>query len=102
MRITKRQLKRIIREERARLFEAEAEAEVEAEVEGVDEEAAASKAELKQLLLQFAKQTQELNLSKKEVILIGKTLKGLIAAADVRDIASKAQPFLTALGKLIG
>jgi len=98
MRITKRQLKRIIREERARLFEAEAEA----EVEGEDEDAAASKAELKQLLLQLSKKTQELKLSKKEVILIGKTLKGLIAAADARDIASKAQPFLTALSKLIG
>ena len=96
MRITKRQLKRIIREERARLFEAEA------EVEGDDEDAAASKAELKQLLLQLSKKTQELKLSTKEVALIGKTLKGLMMAADARDIASKAQPFLTALGKFIG
>ena len=96
MKITRRQLKRIIREERARLFEAEA------EVEGDDEGAAASKAELKQLLLQLSKKTQELKLSKKEVEIIGNTVKGLMVAADARDIAGKAQPFLSALGKFIG
>ena len=98
MRVTKRQLRRIIREERTRLLEAEAEA----GDEGNGNEAAASKAELKQLLLQLSKKTQELDLSKKEVQIIGKTLKGLMAAANLKDIAGKAQPFLAALGKFIG
>jgi len=98
VRVTKRQLRRIIREERTRLLEAEAEA----GDEGNGNEAAASKAELKQLLLQLSKKTQELNLSKKEVEIIGNTVKGLMTAADLRDIAGKAKPFITALSKLVG
>jgi len=98
VRVTKRQLRRIIHEERTRLLEAEAEA----GDEGNGDAAAASKAELKQLLLQLSKKTQELDLSKKEVQIIGKTLKGLMAAANLKDVAGKAQPFLAALGKLIG
>ena len=102
MRVTKRQLRRIIREERTRLLEAEDEAGAGAGDAGNGAAAAASKAELKQLLLQLSKKTQELDLSKKEVQIIGKTLKGLMAAANLKDIAGKAQPFLAALGKLIG
>jgi|TARA_R110000851_G_scaffold234688_11_gene387145 hypothetical protein len=62
----------------------------------------ASKAELKNLLLQLSKKTTELKLSPKEVAIISKTLKGLMATADARDMAGKAQPFLNALGKLVG
>ena len=101
MKITKRQLRRIIAEEVAGEEEME---------EAIDEEGAApvednvtaSKAELKKLLLQLSKKTTELKLSKKEVAIISKTIKGLMSAADARDLAGKAQPFLSALGKLIG
>tara|TARA_Y100000389_G_C17429124_1_gene501441 strand:- start:463 stop:792 length:330 start_codon:yes stop_codon:yes gene_type:complete len=109
MKITKRQLRRIIAEEVA----GEAEMEAAIDEEGADEggegkeapaedDVAASKAELKKLLLQLSKKTTELKLSKKEVAIISKTIKGLMNAADARDLAGKAQPFLNALGKLVG
>ena len=101
MKITKSQLRRIIAEEVA----GEAEMEEVAEDEGaaqVEDDATESKAELKQLLLQLSKKTSELKLSKKEVAIISKTIKGLISAADARDIAGKAKPFMNALGKFLG
>lgn len=100
MKITKRQLKRIIAEEVA----GEAEMEDVAEEEGAApaDDATESKAELKKLLLQLSKKTSELKLSKKEVAIISKTIKGLMAAADARDIAGKAKPFMNALGKFLG
>lgn len=106
VKITKLQLRRIIREANALNEEDEAAMEKVANKEGaakVDgEEAAASKAELKQLLLDLSKKTAELKLSTKEITIISQTLKGLIAAADARDIAGKAKPFLVALKKLVG
>ena len=101
MKITKRQLRRIIAEKVA--GEAEMEAAIDEKGEApAEDDVAASKEELKKLLLQLSKKTTELKLSKKEVAIISKTIKGLMNAADARDLAGKAQPFLNALGKLVG
>ena len=114
MKITKSQLRRIIAEQVAdeaemeKIVDEEGTAQVDNEGDSDNEDgsgddvAAVSKTELKQLLLQLSKKTTELKLSKQEVAIISKTIKGLMAAADARDLAGKAQPFLSALGKLIG